>query len=42
MQATQIPDDPIIEFEVDERGSLRMANFAEAETRADFYEHLAG
>ena len=41
-QATQIPEDPIVEFEVDERGTLQMANFAEAETRADFYEYVAG
>lgn len=35
------PAHPITEFEVSDGGTLRMANFAEAETRADFYEHIA-
>ena len=32
---------PITEFEVGDGGTLRMANYAEAETRADFYQWVA-
>ena len=35
------PAEPITEFEVSEGGTLRMADFAEAETRAEFYEYVA-
>ena len=35
------PTEPITEFEVTEGGTLRMADFAEAETRAEFYEDVA-
>lgn len=35
------PAEPITEFEVSDGGTLRMANYAEAETRADFYEYVA-
>ena len=37
--ATQlkVPAEPITEFEVTEGGTLRMADFVEAETRAEFY-----
>jgi len=36
------PAEPITVFEVSDGGTLRMANFAEAETRAEFYEYVAG
>lgn len=35
------PAEPITEFEVSDGGTLRMADFAEAETRAEFYEYVA-
>lgn len=35
------PAEPITEFEVTEGHTLRMANYAEAETRADFYDVVA-
>lgn len=41
MKTTEIPEVPITEFEVADGGTLRMANYAEADTRADFYEHIA-
>lgn len=36
------PAEPIAVFEVSDGGTLRMANYAEAETRAEFYEYVAG
>lgn len=36
------PGQRVTEFEVDEGGTLRVANFVEAEVRADFYESVAG
>jgi hypothetical protein len=39
--ATLEPAEPITEFEVCDGGTLRMADFHEAETRADFYEDVA-
>ena len=36
------PAEPLTVFEVSDGGTLRMANFAEAETRAEFYEYVAG
>ena len=33
--------EPITVFEVAEDGTLRMADYAEAETRAEFYEDVA-
>jgi hypothetical protein len=33
--------EPVTEFEVDSGGTLKMAGFQEAETRADFYEDVA-
>lgn len=41
--ATQlkVPAVPTIEFEVTEGGTLRMADYVEAETRAEFYEDVA-
>lgn len=41
MKTTEIPEVPITEFEVADGGTLRIANYAEADTRADFYEHIA-
>jgi hypothetical protein len=35
------PAEPITEFEVTEDGTLRMADFAETKTRAEFYEDVA-
>lgn len=35
------PAEPITEFEVSDGGTLRMADFAEAKTRAEFYEYVA-
>ena len=37
----KVPAEPITEFEVTEGGTLRMADYAEAETRAEFYEDVA-
>ncbi len=37
----KVPAEPITEFEVTEGGTLRMADYVEAETRADFYEYVA-
>ena len=36
-----VPAEPITEFEVTEVGTLRMADYVEAETRAEFYEDVA-
>ena len=36
-----IPPEPITEFEVSEYGTLRMSGFADAETRAQFYDYIA-
>ena len=36
------PAEPIAVFEVSDGGTLRMANYAEAKTRAEFYEYVAG
>ena len=36
------PAEPITVFEVSDGGTLRMANYAEAKTRAEFYEYVAG
>ena len=36
-QPIKAPAEPITEFEVTEGGTLRMADYAEAETRAEFY-----
>ena len=36
-----VPAEPITEIEVTEGGTLRMANYVEAETRAEFYEYVA-
>ncbi len=41
MKTTEIRDVPITEFEVADSGTLRMTNYVEAETRADFYEHIS-
>jgi hypothetical protein len=35
------PAEPVTVFEVRHGGTLRMANFVEAEIRAEFYEHVA-
>lgn len=40
MPPINTPSDPITEFEVTEGGTLRMADYAEAETRAEFYEDV--
>jgi hypothetical protein len=37
----KVPAEPITEFEVTEGGTLRMADYIEAETRAEFYEDVA-
>jgi hypothetical protein len=37
----KVPAEPITEFEVTEGGTLRMANYVEAESRAEFYEDVA-
>ena len=37
----KVPAEPIAEFEVTEFGMLRMADYAEAETRAEFFEDEA-
>jgi hypothetical protein len=37
----QIRAEPVTEFEVTEAGTLRMADYVEAETRAEFYEDVA-
>lgn len=34
--------EPIVEFEVSEGGTLQISGFPEAETRAEFYEDVAG
>jgi hypothetical protein len=34
--------EPITEFEVSDSGTLRRADFAEAEARAEFYEYVSG
>jgi hypothetical protein len=36
------PAEPVTVFEVSDGGTLRMANYTEAETRAEFYEYVAG
>jgi len=41
IKMTEIPEVPTTAFEVADGGTLRMANYAEADTRADFYEHIA-
>ena len=41
MKKTEIPRVPITKFEVADGGTLSMANYAEAETRADFYAYEA-
>lgn len=38
----KVPAEPIIEFEVTDDGTLCMADYYEAETRAEFYEDVAG
>ena len=38
----KVPAEPITEFEVTKGGTLRMADYVEAETRAEFYEDVAG
>jgi hypothetical protein len=35
------PAEPLTVFEVSDGGTLRMADYAEAETRAEFYEYVA-
>jgi len=37
----EVPEEPITEFEVAEGGTLRMADYVEAEIRAEFYEDVA-
>ena len=41
MKTLETSEVPITEFEVADGGTLRMANYAEAETRAEFYEDVA-
>jgi hypothetical protein len=41
METLETSEAPITEFEVAEGGTLRMANYAEAETRAEFYDDVA-
>lgn len=41
MRKTEVPAVPVTEFEVADGGTLRMANYAEAQTRADFYEEVS-
>lgn len=41
MRKTEVPAVPVTEFEVADGGTLRMANYAEAQTRADFYEGVS-
>jgi hypothetical protein len=41
MKTLETSEAPITEFEVAEGGTLRMANYAEAETRAGFYDDVA-
>jgi len=36
------PAEPVTRFEVCDGGTLRMADYVEAETRAEFYEYVAG
>lgn len=37
----EVPAEPITEFEVTDGGTLRMADYVEAEIRAEFYEDVA-
>ena len=37
----KVPAEPITDFEATEGGSLRMADYVEAETRVEFYEDAA-
>ena len=37
----KVPAEHITEIEVTEGGTLRMANYVESETRAEFYEYVA-
>jgi hypothetical protein len=39
--AAPVITEPVTEFEVDSGGTLRMAGYQEAETRAEFYEDVA-
>ena len=41
MRTIETSEASITEFEVADGGTLRMANYAEAETRAEFYDHVA-
>ena len=41
MRKTEVPAEPVTEFEVADSGTLRMANYAEAQTRADFYVEVS-
>ena len=40
VKTTEISEVPIIEFEVDDGGTLRMADYADAERRADFDDYV--